>query len=86
MGKIKKLWGYAVFRWAVYQTPLLVFGLLLKGGAFAIHSDPYEIYRNGSRDLYLLNWAVFIWVFALTLPAVWVWRKPLFGFLNKAAE
>ncbi len=88
---MNKLWSYAVFRWCVYQTPLLVFVLLLRGGLFDFrYQRPYEIW-----DWELLDWMSesSIWILILTLPIVWVWRKPIWkmvkqalGFLNKKAE
>ncbi len=87
MNKLKELWQYAVFRWCVYQTPLLVFGLLLRNGAFC------DLYHTGIRYvLYksdLKDYAILIWILILTPPAVWVWRKQVWkviGFLNKKAE
>ena len=86
MNKLKELWSYAVFRWCVYQTPLLVFGLLLKDEVFAKgrYRDPYDLGNTGLED-----YAILIWVLLLTLPALWVWRKPIWkaiGFLNKKAD
>ena len=45
MNKLKELWQYPVFRWCVYQTPLLVFGLLLKYGAFDYYAG--NVYSQG---------------------------------------
>lgn len=99
MNKLKELWSYAVFRWSVYVTPLLVFGLLLSNAAFSgklyfSRSRSFYYYKNyrvGGLDLE--DYATLIWVFILALPAVWVWRKPIWklvkqalGFLNKKAE
>ena len=100
MNEDKSLWSYAVFRWFVYQTPLLVFGLLLRSGYFDYSnygrgwignthwSDTYEIIQ-----LNLYDYAILIWILILTLPTIWVWRKPIWkrlkqaiGFLNKKAE
>jgi hypothetical protein len=83
--KLKELWQYAAFRWFVYQTPLLVFGLLLKGGAFSTYS--YSLYKISW--VRLGDYATLIWILIFALPAVWVWRKPIWkavGFLNKKAE
>jgi len=86
MSKIKELWQYAMFRWCVYVTPLLVFGVLLRQEAFAAGSirDPYDIGNTQFAD-----YAIHIWILIFTLPAVWVWRKPIWnviGFLNRKAE
>ena len=106
MNKLKELWQYAVFRWCVYFTPLLVFGLLLKYGAFdffySAHGDTW-IKCDHPYGFGLWEWrsdAVLIWVLILAVPAVWVWRRPIWklvkqvwklvkqalGFLNKKAE
>jgi len=86
--KPKDLWRYPGFRWCVYQTPLLVFGLSLKAGIFTTKFGkwgvPYMFLESKLDD-----WAIFIWILIFTLPAVWVWRKPLWtaiGFWNKKAE
>jgi hypothetical protein len=87
LSKLKELWSKAVFRWCVYQTSLLVFGLLLKfgelsyGGSFWHIGKRYEIWQLELDEISIL-----IWILISTLPAVWVWRKPLFSWLNKKAE
>ncbi len=105
---MNNLWSKAVFRWCVYQTPLLVFGILLKGGVFDrlgynkftemnITDDGNVVYSTESRfdrevNRYefigtdLSEWWVLIWILILAIPAVWVWRKPLFSWLNRIAE
>ena len=93
MNKLKELWSYAVFRWCVYQTPLLVFGLLLMAGQLDVKGahDSYEIQigKTAAQDLDLESLAIPIWFLIFAPPAVWVWRKPIWkaiGFLNKKAE
>jgi hypothetical protein len=92
MNKLKELWQYPVFRWCVYQTPLLVFGLMLKMGYFYAHDWDAGRHPNSTGDDYHWNntdfadFAIPMWILILALPAVWVWRKPIFGFLNKKAE
>ena len=86
MIKLKELWQYAVFRWCVYVTPLVVFVLCLKGEVFASgnYRYPYDLW-----EIPLEDWSLLIWFLILTLPAVWVWRKPFWrviGFLNKKAD
>ena len=85
LNKLKELWSKAVFRWCVYQTPLLVFGLLLKGGVFDLWGE-YKVPTYHFLDKDLSEWWVLIWILILAIPAVWVWRKPLFSWLNKKAE
>jgi hypothetical protein len=75
--QIKKLWQDAVFRWCVYQIPPLVFWLVLYFNASSSDQDDIKL----------------IWIPILTLPTLWVWRKPIWkqikrvvGFLNKKAE
>jgi hypothetical protein len=91
MKKLKELWQYPVFRWCVYQMPLLVFGFMLKSGVLDV--DDYKSEHYKLRDtpyefgnLKMNNISVLIWVLILTFPVVWVWRKPLISFLNKKAE
>ena len=84
------IWSYAVFRWCVYQTPLLVFGLLLRAGQID-EAAMARSYHFGD-----LNWAHYphvIWILIFTLPALWVWRKtiwslikPIVRLLNKSAD
>ena len=90
---LKELWSYAVFRWCVYQTPLLVFGFMLRGAVFHFSRNTYDKkwhHYGGIEynffDLNFYNYAILIWVLILASPAVWVWRKPLFSWLNKKAE
>jgi hypothetical protein len=102
MNKIKTLWSKPLFRWFVYQTPLVVFGLFLKAGTFdsiEYYLQNYgtfdEIYLTGKaapaeayeiNDWNLSNYATLIWILILAPPAVWVWRKPLISWLNKKAD
>lgn len=94
VSKIKELWQLAMFRWCVYQTPLLVFGLLLKVGAFDFYNgSPYQFEGRTWGPVRLKDWSFTIWIFILAIPAVWVWRKPILNrirkfisFLNKSAE
>ena len=86
--KLQELWQYAVFRWCVYQTSLLVFGLLLKGGVLSDFGTPPRVVPED-----LSNFGSLIWILIFTLPAVQVWRKPIWKlvkqairFLNKQAE
>jgi hypothetical protein len=72
---MNKLWSYAVFRWCVYQAPLLLFGILAS--------------NSGLLDADFRDYETPIWILIFALPAVWVWRKPIWkaiGFLNKKAE
>ena len=88
MSKLKELWQYAVFRWCVYQAPLLVFGILASSGVFDSESLRYSESWSFGRDN-IEDYSALIWILILTLPAVWVWRKPLWraiGFLNKKAD
>ena len=79
MGKIKKLWGYAVFRWAVYQTPLLVFGILASSGVFDSESRfRFSESWTFGRDR-LSPYSGLFWFLIFALPAVWVWRKPIWS-------
>ena len=78
MNKLKKLWQSAVFRWFVYVTPLLVFADLV--------SEDLDRKMGFYDNTTAVN---IIWVLLLTLPALWVWRKPIWkaiGFLNKKAD
>ena len=81
MNKLKELWQYAVFRWCVYFTPLLVFGLLLEFGA--LDADSYEIDNKifGTKSDIIIN-ATLIWILIFALPAVWVWRKPIWKMVK----
>lgn len=85
--KLKELWQYAVFRWCVYQTTLLVFGLLLKGGAFAFRwSSYYGKWIKEDNAYAIYNWelgdyATLIW-FLISLLPLWVWRKPIWNFVK----
>ena len=86
---VKQWNSSAVFRWFVCQIPLLVFGVLLKEGTFSsAHyvSGGYLYFEYGVGYVKLQGYATPIWVLILTVPAVWVWRKPLFSWLNKKAE
>ena len=84
MSKTKNPWQYAVFRWCVYQAPLLAFGIMLKEEVFAIggYQEPYEFYNH----YFFSEYAIPMWILIFAVPAVWVWRKPLFSWLNKKAE
>lgn len=94
--QFKKLWQYAVFRWCVYQIPLLVFGLVLKLGVFdSWNGTPYEYETESTNPWKIIpnGLVVPMWILIFTLPAIWVWRKPIWkllkqaiGFLNKKAE
>jgi len=89
--RIKELWQYAMFRWCVYQAPLVVFGLLFEIGGLDFPGridKPGHLFGNDLSD-----YAILIWVLILAIPIVWVWRKPIWklvkqalGFLNKKAE
>ena len=85
-----------MFRWAVYQVGAVVLGLCLMNGIFS--DEPtrfrvlgrYHIYKWDVEDTIP---AVLIWILLFVLPAVWVFRKPLWkavgkaiGFLNKKAD
>ena len=85
---IKEVWQYAVFRWCVYFTPPFIFWFLAGAGAFASGSRRYASYRFGWERMPTVL-VVLVWFLILTVPAVWVWRKPIWkavGFLNKKAE
>ena len=90
MNKLKELWQYPVFRWCVYQTPLLVFMLMFKGGALDFYNgSSYEFEGRSWGPVKLRDWALIFWILIFILPAVWVWRKPIWkaiGFLNKKAD
>ena len=81
---------YAVSRYFIYLGPVLVFMLLLKGGVFDFYNGTsYEIESKTGEPIKLRDWAHILWIFIFTLPAVWVWRRPilkLISFLNKVAE
>jgi hypothetical protein len=47
----------------------------------------YDDYHWNNTDF--ADFAIPMWILIFALPAVWVWRKPLWkaiGFLNKKAE
>ena len=84
---LKELWQYAVFRWFVYQALVFVIGV----------NASVELNRTrGTRGSHGINppdYATLFWILIFALPAVWVWRKPIWklvkqalGFLNKKAE
>lgn len=88
MNKLKELWQYPVFRWCVYQTPLLVFGLLLRSGWFSTEVDFFlEVYTTRTPEemwmvhsyhfgvVDLQQYAKWIWVLIFWIPAMWVWRR-----------
>ncbi len=73
MNKLNNLWQYAVFRWFVYQIPLLVFWTLAGFGVFGEGSDKAFEFGNDnpvSRDM-----GLFIWFLILIIPPLWVWRR-----------
>ena len=84
---IKKLWQYAVFRWCLYHTPLLVCGILASNGAF--DNSPYRIrhHMNGYPwrlgDTHFRDYATLIWILIFALPAVWVWRRPIWKLVKQ---
>ncbi len=76
---MKKLWSKAIFRWLVYQAPLILIGL---SGVENRYKSPI-----GSQSLEEGWWL--IWILILASPAMWVWRKPLMrlgSFLNHSAD
>ena len=95
----------ALYRWCVYQVWFLVGGLILRFGVFVFesnhiyrpHSQSNQFERiHGSLvrkhefvDRNFSDYSVFLWILVFTLPAIWVWRKPLMrlgSFLNRVAD
>ena len=92
---MKKLWSKSVFfRWSVYQASTFVFVVLIP---YLIYSS-YIVNFANKYDLPLdeVDWGKgwiwvipYIWIVVLTLPTIWVWRKPLMrlgSFLNRVAD
>ena len=72
MSKLKELWLYAVFRWCVYQTPLLV---------FALFEREKKIPATILWILVLTLPALWVW-----RKAFWKFLKQVLSFLNKKAD
>ncbi len=82
MNKLKELWSKAVFRWCVYQIPLLVFGLLLKGGVFDFRYGwvkapskwyPHKPERTGERFWEKENSSYEIWDWSFREISLLIW-------------
>ena len=94
----KTLWSKPLFRWCVYVTPLVVFGILSEAGSFDSGSPLWFLghplgvsWEFG--DARLGSYSTVFWILIFALPAVWVWRKPLkkhllrvTSFLNRVAD
>jgi hypothetical protein len=82
MNKLKELWSSSVFRWFVFVLPMPVFADLVFEDL-----DCESPFGNNTTTVNI------IWICIFILPALWVWRKPIWkllkqalGFLNKKEE
>ena len=92
----KTLWSKPLFRWFVYQIPVLVLWWMFASGIFG--TNGYDAEKGGyDYPEYKIETIVKLpefliipmWILILTVPTVWVWRKPLMhlgSFLNRVAD
>ncbi len=87
--------GSAVLRWTVFQFFAIVFGVMLAEGNLGNLSQLSRGSISPGREyeldvvltsLYFWEYRHAVWALLVVVPAIQVWHRPLFRWLNQMAE